>query len=86
MQDILILIAVIAFILALLILFKQMTPRCPICGGRLESVGTPRIIKHWWSWNLVSRQFVCIECPYQQNRIEITRTPPARESETSSVH
>jgi len=76
----------IVFILAILILPERLTPRCPICNGRLESVGTPEIINRRWGWNLVSRQFVCTECLYQRNRVEITRAPQSGQNETNSVH
>jgi hypothetical protein len=86
MEFVLIFIALIVFILAVVFLLERITPRCPICDGRLESAGTPQELHRWDGWSLVSRKFVCAECLYQRDRVELTRTPQASQHETRSVH
>lgn len=86
MEFILIFTTLIVFILALVFLPQRFLPRCPICDGRMESVGAPQELKRWGGWSLISRQLVCTECLYQRHRVELTRLPQAGQNETHSVH
>ena len=55
---------------------KLILPQCPICYSSLESIDERDEIIHLGHWHLVWHKFLCPQCWYRWQRIEITRCVP----------